>query len=719
MSTQQRGDMLDWTKLRPPAYLLGTTLIIWGFLSKHPLLGITAGLLLEAHRWMPWRWKFSDQDYIRVWNLCVVLFLIVAVFQVVDRDFGRWQITRVFQVWMPVLLFPMILAQYFTRGKDVPFLTFSLVARRKRLYDERAGRRTKEARRAHLGYFYFAILLLSIGAAGREAPPLGEFLTSLNPRKGIGSVSSVYVLVSAVLAWAFTVFVSKRGWMLAGALFIVSLFVGHHLHHGLRYLHYIVEHKTLEWISGRNSADANSTRTQFGKVGELKLTPKVFWRAKLIEGKPPSQLLLPEAIYQTYNDSEWHNTSPISQLEEVDKVENRDQWEIENIGTAEAESVMDFRGRVSSREETLPRMEGTGIIYDLEASNLEKNRAGSLIVSPSYSTLKYRVYAGKLSPGKLEGLPKAKDLRVAPRERPSIEEHTSTLKVSKTASTRERIQAVEQFFANPANNFTYSKHLQGTGSSNLGQRRSHLGNFLSERGRSGHCEYYGTATVLMLRQLGVKARYVIGYALKEFDKESDEWVMRGTHRHAWARAWLEEEERWINVDTTPNNWFDLENDALSPYQKFMDRWDHWMLSWNLWRRADNKGLLWTLLPVILAGGLLIVVALRLIRGLRKSHKEDRPGKQSGNVHLLGMDSAWFELEESLAAQAWPRTPSQSVGDWCQQLIAERPEWTQILRPIVSDHYRYRFDPAGLSEQEITAFQDSVGAFRESLVEQTN
>jgi transglutaminase-like putative cysteine protease len=35
------------------------------------------------------------------------------------------------------------------------------------------------------------------------------------------------------------------------------------------------------------------------------------------------------------------------------------------------------------------------------------------------------------------------------------------------------------------------------------------------RTRSGHCEYFATATVLLLRQLGIPARYAVGYAVHE------------------------------------------------------------------------------------------------------------------------------------------------------------------------------------------------------------
>ena len=83
--------------------------------------------------------------------------------------------------------------------------------------------------------------------------------------------------------------------------------------------------------------------------------------------------------------------------------------------------------------------------------------------------------------------------------------------------------------------------------------------------------------------------------------------------------------------------------------------------------------------------------------------------------MLGMDSAWFELEGTLAERAWPRTPAQSVGDWCRQLMIVHPEWQNALSRIVNAHYRYRFDPQGLTEKEVTAFRETTSTFQEMLV----
>ncbi len=671
--------------------------MLWGIFSEHPLLGFFAALLLECHRWFRWHLSFSDQDYIRVWNVCVVLFLIVAVFQVMGREVGRWQITRSFQLWMPMLLYPMIWAQMFTRGPDPPLLTFSLVARRKRAHDERTGRSVAPVKRAHIGYFYFAVLLLSLGMAGRDLPNLGAML-GLSLKSPFVSVSVAYVAVCGLLLWALLGFISKTRWIQALILFLLAAFLGHHLQLGIRQAHLYVQRKTMDWFLGDPYANARSAKTKLGEVGEVKLSPKIYWRLTPVQGKRP--VLLPEATYDFFQTNRWaarrHERSQT--IEPVE--EGQGQWEIHSIETAEALSEARIRGRASDQVTAMPRMEDTAMIFDFPASGLKKHPLGSLVAQPRYSAINYTVYTSDEVPaGILESIPHAKtDFQTPSNDHDALTDVINQLDLSEEAPTRDKIRLLEQFFQDPANGFRYTRYLRGTGDADVGRSTSAIARFLSEEGRAGHCEYYASATVLLLRKMKVPARYVVGYAVKERDEATGEFVLRGTHRHAWARAWLKDEKRWIDVDTTPANWLEFEKQDHSAFQRFLDRWDRWMLSWNLWRRDDDKGLVWTLLPLLLAGALLIVVVLRLIRGLRKgrsANQQTEPDQQA--LQRLGLDSAWYQLEEALTQRFYKRRHQQTVASWCGEISRIEPPLKGTLMAILDAHYQYRFDPNGLSE----------------------
>ena len=72
------------------------------------------------------------------------------------------------------------------------------------------------------------------------------------------------------------------------------------------------------------------------------------------------------------------------------------------------------------------------------------------------------------------------------------------------------------------------------------------------RTRSGHCEYFATATVLLLRQLGIPARYAVGYAVHE--ASGRQYVVRQRDAHAWCLVWNPTSETWQDFDTTPASW---------------------------------------------------------------------------------------------------------------------------------------------------------------------
>jgi hypothetical protein len=68
---------------------------------------------------------------------------------------------------------------------------------------------------------------------------------------------------------------------------------------------------------------------------------------------------------------------------------------------------------------------------------------------------------------------------------------------------------------------------------------------------AAHCEYFASATVMLLRCLGVPARYVIGYYAHEHDP-GGQIVVRQRDAHAWAEAWIDG-KGWITLDATPGD----------------------------------------------------------------------------------------------------------------------------------------------------------------------
>jgi transglutaminase-like putative cysteine protease len=69
--------------------------------------------------------------------------------------------------------------------------------------------------------------------------------------------------------------------------------------------------------------------------------------------------------------------------------------------------------------------------------------------------------------------------------------------------------------------------------------------------KKGHCEYFASAMVVMLRSLGIPARLINGFRSGEYNKIGDHWVVRQYNAHSWAEAYFPP-YGWIEFDPTPS-----------------------------------------------------------------------------------------------------------------------------------------------------------------------
>ena len=71
-----------------------------------------------------------------------------------------------------------------------------------------------------------------------------------------------------------------------------------------------------------------------------------------------------------------------------------------------------------------------------------------------------------------------------------------------------------------------------------------------EDDREGHCEYFATAMVVMLRSLGIPARIVNGFQGGEWNPVGGYWLIRQRDAHSWVEVWFGD-EGWVIFDPTP------------------------------------------------------------------------------------------------------------------------------------------------------------------------
>ncbi len=174
--------------------------------------------------------------------------------------------------------------------------------------------------------------------------------------------------------------------------------------------------------------------------------------------------------------------------------------------------------------------------------------------------------------------------------------------------------------------------------------------------RSGHCEYFATATVLLLRQLGIPARYAVGYYVHE--AAGSGYVVRERDAHAWCLAWNRDTRTWDDFDTTPGSWLAIEgsHSAFADWLSDARSWIGFQIAKLRWRQAHlRQYILWTLSPVL-------VVMMYYIIFQRRNKK--LPAKKNAAVEAAvfwpGRDSAFYRLEKTLAARGLERPAAEAA-----------------------------------------------------------
>ncbi len=69
--------------------------------------------------------------------------------------------------------------------------------------------------------------------------------------------------------------------------------------------------------------------------------------------------------------------------------------------------------------------------------------------------------------------------------------------------------------------------------------------------KEGHCEYFSSAMVLMLRTQGIAARVVNGFQQGEYNETAGVYVVKQKDAHSWVEAYFPKEKVWVTFDPTP------------------------------------------------------------------------------------------------------------------------------------------------------------------------
>jgi len=161
---------------------------------------------------------------------------------------------------------------------------------------------------------------------------------------------------------------------------------------------------------------------------------------------------------------------------------------------------------------------------------------------------------------------------------PRLDERIVALADSITAgydNRYDRAVAIERYL----HTFGYTRDLPATAA------ETSLEHFLFER-REGHCEYFSTAMVMLLRAAGIHSRNVNGFLGGQWSQFGDYLVVTQNEAHSWVEVWFPG-YGWVPFDPTPPGAATTET-AISwfwPGRIFFDglqhRWNKWVLDYSV------------------------------------------------------------------------------------------------------------------------------------------
>jgi uncharacterized membrane protein len=122
-----------------------------------------------------------------------------------------------------------------------------------------------------------------------------------------------------------------------------------------------------------------------------------------------------------------------------------------------------------------------------------------------------------------------------------------------------------------------SRHYRYSLDAPLAAQAHPLEEFLFDR-KTGYCEHYATAMVMMLRAIGIPARLVTGFLATEWNEYGNYYVVRQQDAHAWVEVHLPH-SGWVMMDPTPADG-DSAGGALPAWRTVQSMLDSVRLRWN-------------------------------------------------------------------------------------------------------------------------------------------
>ncbi|HRC86849.1 MAG TPA: transglutaminaseTgpA domain-containing protein, partial [Thermoanaerobaculia bacterium] len=300
-------------------------------------------------------------------------------------------------------------------------------------------------------------------------------------------------------------------------------------------------------------------------IGLNRDNPEVVLRLRFAHRPPPgTELRIKAGAHERYRNGVWH-TMPAAGRDLRHPPGSDDFILAERTPTNTAEV---FLQPVLENRMALP-VEAVRVTLESWVLPLRLSDSGSIsLPMGGPRAVRYRVGLGP-EPRVLSRPPAlTEDSPALDTSAVSAEVAALAAQVMGSGTARERAERLQSFFYRE---FEYTTDFVGRGGAKP------IDDFLFKY-RSGHCEYFATAMVLMLRSQGIPSRLATGFLGGDVNRLEGFYIVRQRNAHAWVEAYLPE-EGWAIFDPTPPDGRPSSS-SLGLFSLLTETWDFLVFGWD-------------------------------------------------------------------------------------------------------------------------------------------
>jgi transglutaminase-like putative cysteine protease len=534
------------------------------------------------------RFDLQKKDFIRISDLSSLVMFILLFYSYVENE--PRVIFLKFITTVPIIFMPLLFAQLFSTSDKVVI-----------------GTKFGKNIHAHAPVDIRTLYILSI-----------LFATAASNIKSVWFVVLFMIIIFVSLSGVVKDSKSlKRYISFCLTVVFITVLIGGIVVGG----HFLISRKMMQWYNDwytSLSSDPFRTSTSMGEIGNLKQSGEIVLRAYPEE--PSLPLYLKQSDYNIIVGNTWY-----SRPKKTNSVFPASDMEWQFFGEGEGEKKMKISTWMSKKqgEGVIPLPDGAKRAIELDVAGIEISALGAVYVEEGPELLEFTItYDPENS---FEPLPHRSDLFIPKEERDIIDDVMQKNGLT-DVTPEETLQNIERFFA--SFNYTLEQKNRAGG--------SYLDDFLNNT-HSGHCEYFATATVLMLRNAGIAARYRTGFMLDEYDSFENALLARKRDAHAWVTAYIG--DRWVTIDTTPPQWKLADSEGKSFFEPVEDFMAWIKMKYENYRRKKSD----EFNKILIAAASFLTVFLMVRVYLRKRRVKKDKVVEKQLYEITGSDSPLYDI----------------------------------------------------------------------------